>query len=76
MLGSKGRKKKGKLDYISAVKELNDGEMQNELKLYGKDPGPIMETQDCAWKETCQTLGWTNPTNKVIHQFILFIYYF
>ena len=43
MSGSEGRKNKGKLDDLTDVKAMSDGEMQNVLKLYGEDPDPIME---------------------------------
>ena len=77
MLSSKGRKKKGKLDDISALKELNDGQMQNERKLYGKDPGPITETRLMHGKRHAKHLdGPTPPTKLYINLFYLIFFFF
>ena len=37
------RAKHGKLDSLSAVKAMSDGDIQNLLKQYGVDPGPITD---------------------------------
>ena len=37
------RTKHGKLDSLSAVKAMSDGDIQNLLKQYGVDPGPITD---------------------------------
>ena len=77
MSGSKGRKKKGKLHDLSAVKELSDGEMQNKLKLYGEDPGPITETTRLMHERRLakHLHGPTPPTKLFINLFIYFFFF-
>ena len=64
------------------MKELSDGEMQNELKLYGEDPGPIIETKRLMHeRRLAKQLDGPTPLTKLFFNlfffgFVLFFFIF
>ena len=56
----------------------SDGEMQNILKLYGENPGPIRETTRLMYeKRLAKHLDQrTTPTKLLINLFYIILYFF
>ena len=60
------------------IEKCSDGEMQNILKLYGEDPGPIRETTRLIYeKRLAKHLDQqTTPTKFLINLLYIFLYIF
>ena len=60
------------------IERCSDGEMQNILKLYGEDPGPIRETTRLMYeKRLAKHLDQqTTPTKLLINLLYIFWYIF
>ena len=60
------------------MERCRDGEMQNILKLYGEDPGPIRETTRLMYERSIakQLDQRTTPAKVLINSFYIFFNFF
>ena len=60
------------------MERCSDGEMQNILKLYGEDPGPIRETTRLMYRRSIakQLDQRTTPAKVLINSFYIFLDFF